>query len=478
MKTKNIFNLLALAMMMPAMLLTTACSSDDDSIINNENINKQNTAKKGYALPVTVKVTRQGDNATTRATYDANDMKLSFSEGDQLFVKGKDKSDGGAGQFAGLLSWQSGGTFSGTITTENPYSGTADQLFTEENDCNATLLPSGYDDYDYITYERAEGYDDDICIYTEKAFALTKKAAIEQFSSMEKSSEYNDGFELEPRGAILNFNIIGLEKNKEVNVIINNLGAKPMEGKVTTDETGCATFAIGIYTVYFHDWLDILDVSVGGYAINVSSSHKDPNAGSIYNVTRNVALTNVTASDIGKLIGADGRIYSTQAAATTAGTTAVAMIAYVGTESNCSHGLAIALEDVGNGNSWDNSNKNNGGKTAAELCDAWNESTSTKKVTGGTWRLPSIIDWQNIIIGCGTSGTAVADPRNTYMKYNGLTSYLSAAGGVTLTPWYWSSTEVNINIAMDLNFTGGSDGALFTQSSKTGQCAVRACLAF
>ena len=473
MRTKNIFKAVALAMMMPAMLLTTACSSDDDSIINNENINKQNTAKKGYALPVTVKVTRQGDNATTRATYDANDMKLSFSEGDQLFVKGKDNSDGGAGQFAGLLSWQSGGTFSGTITTENPYSGTADQLFTEANDCNATLLPSGYDDYDYITYEHAEGYDDDICIYTEKAFALTKKAAIEQFSSMEKSSEYNDGFELEPRGAILNFNIIGLEKNKEVNVIINNLGAKPMEGKVTTDETGCATFAIGIYTVYFHDMLDILDVSVGGYAINVSSSHKDPDAGKIYNVTRNVALTNVTASDIGKLIGADGRIYSTQAAATTAGTTAVAMIAYVGTESNCSHGLAIALENVGNGNSWDNSNNNNGGKTAAELCDAWNTS---KAVTGGTWRLPSIIDWQNIIIGCGTSGTAVANPINTYMEHEGLLKKLSAAGGITLTSFYWSSTEVNANNAMDLSFN--TYNASFSYASKFGQCNVRACLAF
>ena len=471
MKTKNIFNLLALAMMMPAMLLTTACSSDDDSIINNENINKQNTAKKGYALPVTVKVTRQGDNTTTRATYDANEMKLSFSEGDQLFVKGKDNSDGGAGQFAGLLSWQSGGTFSGTITTENPYSGTADQLFTEANDCNATLLPSGYDDYDYITYERrAEGYDDDICIYTEKAFALTKKAAIEQFSSMEKSSEYNDGFELEPRGAILNFNIIGLEKNKKVNVIINNLGAKPMEGKVTTDETGCATFAIGIYTGYFIDMLDILDVSVGGYAINVSSSHKFPDAGIIYNVTRNVAFTNVTASDVGKLIGADGSIYSTQAAATAANTTAVAMIAYVGNESNCSHGLAIALENVGNGNTWD---------SAAGLCNAWNESTSPKKVTGGTWRLPTIIDWQYMFIGCGASGSVEDNPTDgSYkMSYSGLATKLNEAGGAALPASLWSKDGGDTN-RWYISF-GSDNNATFRKSTTSaGKTPVRACLVF
>ena len=64
MKTKTIFKTLALAMMMPAMLLTTACSSDDDAIVNNPENNNQ----KGYAIPVTVNVTRQGD-ATTRAEY-------------------------------------------------------------------------------------------------------------------------------------------------------------------------------------------------------------------------------------------------------------------------------------------------------------------------------------------------------------------------------------------------------------------------
>ena len=100
MKTKNIFQALALAMLMPAMLLTTACSNDDDAVNNTEN-----TANKGYALPVTVNVTRQGDEATTRATYDDETRKLSFSAGDKLFVDGKHAT---AGIFAGTLTWQSG----------------------------------------------------------------------------------------------------------------------------------------------------------------------------------------------------------------------------------------------------------------------------------------------------------------------------------------------------------------------------------
>ena len=88
MKTKTILQTLALAMLMPAMLLTTSCSSEDDAL----NTPAENIAKKGYTLPVTVNVTRQGDDATTRATYTYNeDTKkgtLAFSTGDKLFVHG------------------------------------------------------------------------------------------------------------------------------------------------------------------------------------------------------------------------------------------------------------------------------------------------------------------------------------------------------------------------------------------------------
>lgn len=64
MNRKNIFYRLALAMLMPTMLLTTACSNEDDTVINNGK-----TAAIGYTLPVTINVTRQSDDATTRATY-------------------------------------------------------------------------------------------------------------------------------------------------------------------------------------------------------------------------------------------------------------------------------------------------------------------------------------------------------------------------------------------------------------------------
>lgn len=119
-----------------AMLLFTACSRE---VINDEN---------GFPLSATVNVTRQGNEAATKATYNDGTKKLSFSTGDKLFVEGEDKRAGGAGKFAGALDWVSGGTFSGTISTQNAYSGTADALFTAA----AASVPAecrtvGEDDY-------------------------------------------------------------------------------------------------------------------------------------------------------------------------------------------------------------------------------------------------------------------------------------------------------------------------------------------
>ena len=142
MKTKNIFKTLALAMLMPTMLLTTSCSSEDD-VVNSNLANIETVANKGYALPVTVNVTREGD-ATMRAAFDGS--KLNFGEGDKLFVKGNDYSAGGTGFFAGTLTWQSGGTFSGTILTEKEYTGTIDALFAKGS-ALATLLPANYGNY-------------------------------------------------------------------------------------------------------------------------------------------------------------------------------------------------------------------------------------------------------------------------------------------------------------------------------------------
>ena len=62
MNTKNILKTLALAM-----LLVPACNK-------NEIANDENTEKKGFALPVTVNVNREGDD--TKATFNESTRKL------------------------------------------------------------------------------------------------------------------------------------------------------------------------------------------------------------------------------------------------------------------------------------------------------------------------------------------------------------------------------------------------------------------
>ena len=278
--TKTIFKVLAMAMLMPAMLLTTACSSsDDDDVV----INHGETAQKGYAIPVTVNVTCEGFDATTRATYNDGTNKLSFSTGDKLFVSGVNTSANvNTGWFAGLLEWQSGGTFSGTIYTQKEYTGSADALLAGTE--RAVLLPAGYEDYGFLKVKN-EGYsmlfDTD---YT-KAFATSTAAGVEQLS-LEEVFSYSSGYALQPRNAILSFTINGLRPSAEVNVIFTNSRTNEplvINSKVTTDVSGTATFAVGVEGVLNN--LKTISLRVDGKAITLPSDQK-LQAGHIYNIAR------------------------------------------------------------------------------------------------------------------------------------------------------------------------------------------------
>lgn len=281
MRTKNIFKAVALAMMMPAMLLTTACSSDDDSIINNENINKQNTAKKGYALPVTVNVSREGDG-TTRASFDGS--KLNFSAGDQLFVGGN--YDDWDKRFAGTLDYDAeSGKFKGTIYTQDDTYKTYEDLFGNSDYTIATLLPAGYKDHGYLvinTNDPDAQYDDFVEESNEYILATSKADGVAQFS-YEKSYNYNDGFALSPDNAILNFTVTGLAASTSVNVSLTSM-AYNITGTVTTDAFGNATFAAGIMAGLN---LQPFSLTVGGKNITIVSSDKVVEEGMIYNITRN-----------------------------------------------------------------------------------------------------------------------------------------------------------------------------------------------
>ena len=165
-------------------------------------------------------------------------------------------------------------------------------------------------------------------------------------------------------------------------------------------------------------------------------------------------LANATTEDLGKVVGADGKIYANKDAAEAVATgNAVAMICYV----NEGHGLALALSDISSHyHSWDNSGSYNEGKTAAELCSAWNTS---KAVTGATWKLASLSEMNLMINAAG--------------NYAALRDGFSAVGGTNMIDeYYWLSDESSSDYAKNINFSDGHT----SQEFKTDNEKVRACL--
>ena len=277
MKTKTILKALAVALLMPAMLLTTACSSDDNIIDSEKSANT-----KGYALPVTVNVTRQGDEGT-RATYTDNGNgtgSLAFSTGDQLFVQADNSP---AGKFAGLLDYDSEkGKFSGTIMTQNAYSGTADALLAATSSPFAALVPAGYGNYNFFTIYGEGTYNAFLSASMSKTFALTKKDAVEQFSH-ETATSYSSGFALAPKNGIASFTISGLTASTEVTVVFSN-GFSNITKNVMTNASGVATFAVGMSDeANFNDYTLTVDGN------NIALPTKTVEAGHIYNISRSAA---------------------------------------------------------------------------------------------------------------------------------------------------------------------------------------------
>ena len=166
-------------------------------------------------------------------------------------------------------------------------------------------------------------------------------------------------------------------------------------------------------------------------------------------------LAEATTEDVGKIAGADGKIYATKAAAEANGTTAVAVIAYVGTSTgDASHnnGLAIALADEGEMNF----------NQAITACTNKNTTTAVK------WYLPSKEQWQTMFSANGGNNT----------NWYGLDKIITNAGGAGLpgNVTLWTSTlDGKYPVSLACWDTGY---ARFSHISINSNRRVRACLAF
>ena len=169
------------------------------------------------------------------------------------------------------------------------------------------------------------------------------------------------------------------------------------------------------------------------------------------------AAAEATAEDKGKLIGTDGNIYADVAAATAAGTTAVAKIIYIGTTGHAtySHGLALALTDEGQ-MAWG---------AAMTACNT-TKNTNTP-VTDATWLLASKDQW-NYMLGTNGAGSYTA-LRDGFSGITGASNLQSEA--------YWSSTDDKDNPG-GMWLYGFGYGNWFSDLTFEDEYWVRACLAF
>lgn len=167
---------------------------------------------------------------------------------------------------------------------------------------------------------------------------------------------------------------------------------------------------------------------------------------------------NLTNPTLGEVIGSDGKNYAVGTLPT--GVTAVAMIAYV----NGANGLALALADEEANMQWDEA-------IAAAA-------SHTPAFTGGTWQLPSTVDWANmfeanggdaeVFFGLNSLLSNFSDSSKLQISYNGSNKY------------YWISGEQGEDYAKCLQLVdeGEDSYCSYGNRARSKSYLVRAVLVF
>ena len=175
----------------------------------------------------------------------------------------------------------------------------------------------------------------------------------------------------------------------------------------------------------------------------------------------------LASSAVGEIVGSDGlAYYASDKNNLPSGVTAVAMIAYK--SENAGESLAIQL---------------NASPASKKWSDACNYS-NYPSITGnpGTWRLPSMADWQNMIVGCAKSGDAISPDAGDKMEPIAGFKEKIGATGITWqsdTP-YWSSTGSDSGAWFVSVYMDGSDAVayFYYEDDTSWLYSVLGCLAF
>ena len=425
-------------------LALAACSSDD-------NVVEQKTLEPGKTYYLTVDATK-GSDATTRAlTLSGSTLTPTWATSEQIYVKQES---------TWLTGSLSPNTNAATALLNGAITGVSGNL---PQDLTLQFPRQEW------SYTGQVGTIADIAAKYDYATATAHITAIHG-SNISASSSVT----FANQQAIVKF-ILQDKNNGNAAINANSLRISANGLKTSDTETGDITITLGSATSEIFAALSgissanvTLTAIVGDKTYVYNKSGASFVDGKYYEITvkmheatEGTDLANVTTDYIGWIVGQNGKVYSTVAKATAASTTAVAMVAYVGSASNCKHGLAIALADESNDMS----------QSSAITAASTTKNTNTA-VANATWRLPTLVDWQYMLIGCG-NGEAYSPTPGT-VGIGTLNARLASVGTALTSGCYWSSIGYYCpyvsSTEVDLSRTDANSGLTSYH--------VRACLAF
>ena len=423
--------------------MTVSCSSDDNIIDQ-----PQQPETKNNVVTLTTTVGLDGGAGTTRALTSTG--VKTFAEGEKMALRYKNKkgdwvkAESNALEAKDIADGSKSATF--TFTLDNP-----DKTKTVEYIYPAAIV-------------NELGNMDEAALFGSQDGTLNTIASTFDYSRKGGAwdGENLPSLTLENQLAIL---AITLKDEAGANDITSSITGLTLSEGTKTYNVNRSAVAGPIYVAIYPTTSATIDITATSGTKNYTKTltGKTYAKGNGYPVSWRMAEAGPTAytlaeSTVGMIVGSDGNAYAVADKDNLpTGVTAVAMVAY----KSGSNGLAIQLNDTPEEKEWDEA------KTYAAGLDA---------VTGGTWRLPSKDDWQNMFVGCAVAGDASAGDNMNPIA--GFKAKIAATGISWWSGTYWSSTESGSD-AWDVNvYLDGDAYAEFYEGATSVENYVLGCLAF
>ena len=474
--TQSFRNIRTWATLLIAGAIFAACSSDDNLTPDEQ----QPAEAKTYTLMV--QATKGGENAAVKAatralSLDGKTLNATWAEGEAVTVYNVTRS----AALGGTLTAQSSGastTLKGTLT------GTI---------VNGDELKLKFLSPSYSTQDGTLEYIAANCDYAEATVTVSDASTPSVTTSAASFTNQQ---------AIVKFTL----KNKAGSANLNTNSLKISDGTNTyTVNRSASANAYYVAIPGFSGRTISMIALDGGTGYDYIKSNVSFTNGQYYEITvkmdQVLAMTDATASSVGKVIATDGKMYTHVRTAELAGTTASGIVAYVGSagsveSGNSSYkGMAIALEDaILTWGSYPNhmeycTSASHQCSTATSYCStvssalnakngiAANQSALANNGEGhwhnaagngsgaplpsgaSPWVIPSMGQWNLMAQGLTGNSSNLSDTDNPDYHFNNLSTKINAAGGTYL-GWlfYWSSTEQNESNAWCFNIGGIDSG--------------------